>query len=133
MGNMGNYEIDGLLVKTKRIFPILYREAMFLGAEDMSVEQFTRAYVKRLKKADLSVFQSDENLVTLPETLSIWITMEGMLEARRKVTEYIWSQDQVRLIYILKMEVVPFWGCVQIPNSQLELLKAQRRQTDVRK
>ena len=59
--------------------------------------------------------------------------MEGMLEARRKVTEYIWSQDQVRLIYILKIEITPFWGCVQIPNSQLELLKAQKRQTDVRK
>ncbi len=133
MCNMGNYEIDGLLVKTKRIFPILYREAIFLSAENMSVEQFTSAYVKRLKKANLSVFQSGENLVTLPETLSIWITMEGMLEARKKVTEYIWSQDQVRLIYILKMEIVPFWGCVQIPNSQLEILKAQRQHIDVRK
>ncbi len=130
---MSNYEIDGLLVKTKRIFPILYREAMFLSAENLSVEQFTRAYVKRLKKANLSAFQSTDNLVTLPDTLSVWVTMENIIEVRKKVTEYIWLQDQVRLIYILKIETTPVWGCVQIPNSQLELLKAQRQQIDARK
>lgn len=127
---MNEYQVDGLWVRTKRLFLILYREALFLGGENLSVEQFTKAYIKKLKRAKLSAFQKGENLITLPDTLSIWITTDDLTDTRKKVTEFIWLQDQVRLIYILKIQQIPVWGCVQIPNSQLEKLRAQRHSID---
>ena len=128
---MNDYQVDGLLVRTKKLFPILYREALFLAGDGLPVEQFTKTYTKKLKRAKLSVVQSTENLLTLPDTLSVWVTADDLAETREKVMEYIWTQDQVRLIYILKIEQRPVWGCVQIPNSQLEKLREERRTNDV--
>ena len=128
---MNDYIVDGLLVRTKKLFPILYREALFLAWDELSVEQFTKTYSKNLKRAKLSVVQSGENFLTLPsDTLGVWVTTDDLEETRKKVSEYIWTQDQVRLIYILKIEERPLWGCVQIPNSQLEKLKEERRSND---
>jgi hypothetical protein len=123
---MSQYAIDALWVKTKRIFPILYREAFFLVGENTAEDKFVPLYIKQLKMAKLSVVRVAANLILLPGVLGIWITSKDIGDIRKDVKEYLCTQDQIRLIYILKIEKIPLWGCVQISNSQVEKLKVQK-------
>ena len=123
-------EMDGLLVRTKKIFPTIYYQALFLHGQNLDVAQFTSSYAQRLRMSQVRVVRHCDHIVILPETLGIWITEQPLDVERKNVHEFILQQHEIRLMYILRLTPNQVWGCVQIPLSQLDSLKLKHATTN---
>lgn len=118
-------EVDYLWFTTKQAFPHLYREALLTSTAKITVCDFKKLFIQRIRRAGLKIQNTEEHVITVNQEFLVWITRNPVQQERQPLTEYLRLKGLVRLGYILRLDEFPEWGCVQISRRHLKKFQTQ--------
>jgi len=110
---------DLLWLDAQMAFPAIYREAFFTSSTTIQVVDFKNKFSKRIRQAGLTVQSIQDNVVLINQKIFIWITHGPVADQRPLLKKFMQEQKIARLGYILRLDNVPEWGCVQISSKYL--------------
>lgn len=111
---------DLLWLETQQTFPVLYREALLISMPKTSIHDFRILFVTRIKRAGLKVKIVQEHIILINGKYYVWITKNPVQDERQKLNDFLHGQDIARLGYILCLDYIPRWGCVQMSQKYLK-------------
>lgn len=111
---------DLLWLETQQTFPVLYREALLISTPKITIHNFRMLFTMKIKRAGLKVKIVQEHLILINGKYYVWITKSPVQDERQKLSAFLHGQDVARLGYVLHLDYIPRWGCVQMSQKYLK-------------
>lgn len=110
---------DMLWLETQLTFPKIYKEVFFSYTVNISIDEFSSQLCRRLRGVGLSVKAVKSNVLLINRKIYLWITNKTVQEEKPYLKEFMLEQKIARIGYILRLDEIPLWGCVQISSKHL--------------
>ena len=110
---------DLLWLDAQMAFPAIYREAFFASSTTIQILEFKNTLTKRIRRSGLAVKSIEDHVILINEKIFVWVTRNPVADERPLLKKFMQEKKIARLGYILRLDTVPEWGCVQISSKYL--------------
>ena len=110
---------DMLWLETQLTFPKIYKEVFFSYTVNILADDFSVQLSRRLRDIGLRTKVVKNHVLLINRKIYLWITNKPIQDEKTYLKEFMLEQKVARIGYILRLDEIPQWGCVQISSKHL--------------